>query len=334
MNFDKRKLYIVAGLLPLAPLLVSFVSDTVTKRWLLAAVMAAAAAAVLWTVKKRSAPERERWQVSFLLPLFAAVAVMLLYLTGLRFGYSKVLVQPKTWWQSVLPWTLTVVAAELLRGVLLAQKDRPAAILSFAALLIAQCVMLTNGSILARHSSFMNFFGMVLLPAVTANLLCHFIGARYGALPGILYRLVVTLYTSLLPVFPNVPNAMLSFAKIILPLCALLFIRTLYIRRKFAVSRRKLSARVIGTAALVILMALSVMLISCRFQYGILVIASESMTGTVNKGDAIVFESYDRKEPLQKGQVAVFQKNGTTFIHRIVDVQYINGELRYYSLAI
>ncbi len=331
MNVDKRKLYIAAGLLPLAPLLVSFVPDTVTRRWLLAAVMAAAAVSVLFAIKKRTPPEKQWREILWLLPLFAAVAIMLLYLTGLRFGFSKVAVELPTLWKTALPWVLTIISTELIRAVLLAQKNRLASGLSLVALTIAQCAMLANGSVFARHSSFMTFFGMVLLPAVATNLLCHFLADRYGALPNIFYRLVVTLYTLVLPVFPNAPNAMLAFAKILLPLCALIFVRTLYVRRKFAVSRRSISARVVITAVLVVLMTLSVMLISCRFQYGILVIATESMTGAINKGDAVIFEAYDRDEILQKDQIAVFQKDGTTFVHRIVDVQYVNGELRYYT---
>ncbi len=331
MNVDKRKLYIAAGLLPLVPLLVGFVPDTVTARWLLAAVMAAAAVAVAWTVKKRSAPQREYRQVRWLLPLFAAVAVMLLYLTGLRFGFARVSVQPRVLWQSVLPWTLSVVSTELLRRTLLQQKNRLAAALCMAALIIAECVMLRSGRILGNLSSFMQFMGMVLLPAVTANILEHFISARYGALPNICYRLVVTLYAVLLPVVPNVPDAMLAFARILLPLCALVFIRTLYSRRKFTVSRRSLLARVTVTGILVVFMTVTMMLISCRFHYGMLVIATESMTGTINKGDAIVFEACDREQILEKEQVAVFQKDGTTYVHRIVDVQYVNGELRYYT---
>ncbi len=331
MNFDKRKLYIAAALLPLVPLLVSIVPNTVTQRWLLAAVMLAAAVAVWHTIKKHSAPEREWREVSWLLPLFAAVALMLVYLTGLRFGFAKTLLHPRLLWQQILPWTLVIISTEFLRRLMLEQKNRPAAVLSLIAMIIAECVMLSNGSIFGRHSSFMNFVGMVLLPAVTTNLLCHFISTRYGFLPNILYRLVVTLYSSVLPVVPSVPTAMMAFAKIMLPLCALVFIHTLYSRRKFAISRRKLSVRAVTVGALVVLMTLSMMLISCRFHYGIIVVATDSMTGTVNRGDTVVFESHDPDEVLQKGQVAVFQKDGVTVIHRIVDVQYINGELRYYT---
>jgi len=42
-------------------------------------------------------------------------------------------------------------------------------------------------------------------------------------------------------------------------------------------------------------MVLITMLISCQFKYGILVIGSESMTGTINVGDAVIYESYNNE---------------------------------------
>ena len=70
------------------------------------------------------------------------------------------------------------------------------------------------------------------------------------------------------------------------------------------------------------------MLISCKFRYGLLVIATESMTGTVNKGDAIIYESYDDQK-IKLGQVLVFDKEGTQTVHRVVEIQDLNGQIRY-----
>ena len=72
------------------------------------------------------------------------------------------------------------------------------------------------------------------------------------------------------------------------------------------------------------MMSLITMLISCQFRYGILVIGSESMTGTINKGDAVVFESYEG-QLLQTGQIIIFDYNGIQTVQRIVEIKKING---------
>ena len=72
------------------------------------------------------------------------------------------------------------------------------------------------------------------------------------------------------------------------------------------------------------------MLISCQFKYGLLVVGSESMTGTLNKGDAVVFERYD-DQTIKEGQVIIFNFNDIQTIHRVVDIRKVNGEYRYYT---
>ncbi len=330
MNYDKRKLYIFSAVVFCALLLVSLVPNTIWRRWILAVAMGVLAVSGICAIKKRSTPALESGQVTWLLPLIGAVAVMILYITGLKFGFTRVTVKVSVLWQTVLPYCAAILCGEILRHILTAQKNKCATILSFVALVLADCAMLKSGNVFSGHRSLMSFLGTVLFPAISANLLYHYISARYTMWANVLYRVLISLYSVLLPVTSAMPVAMLSFGKIILPLAALLFLRTLYEKRKFAVSRKVLSLRTAVTGVIVVVMALTMMLISCRFQYGMLVIATESMTGTINKGDAIVYEAYDG-QAVEVDQIAVFEKDGVTYVHRIVDIENINGEIRYYT---
>ena len=60
------------------------------------------------------------------------------------------------------------------------------------------------------------------------------------------------------------------------------------------------------------------MVVSCRFRYGTLVIGTGSMTGTINKGDIIIYERYE-KEELEIGEIIVFKTENVFVIHRIID---------------
>ena len=72
------------------------------------------------------------------------------------------------------------------------------------------------------------------------------------------------------------------------------------------------------------------MLVSNQFKYGSLVIATESMTGELNKGDVVIFESYN-DHAVQEGQVIVFESNDSMIVHRVVKIEIINGITRYYT---
>ena len=84
------------------------------------------------------------------------------------------------------------------------------------------------------------------------------------------------------------------------------------------------------TSVVVIIMIGTVMLVSNQFRYGALVIATESMTGELDKGDVVIFESFEGQH-IPEGQVIVFEKYNTTVVHRVVDIKIINGIARYYT---
>jgi signal peptidase len=54
------------------------------------------------------------------------------------------------------------------------------------------------------------------------------------------------------------------------------------------------------------------------------------MTGELNRGDAIIFERYE-DQTIEEGQVIVFEKGKNKVVHRVVEVQNINGVTRYYT---
>jgi signal peptidase len=77
-------------------------------------------------------------------------------------------------------------------------------------------------------------------------------------------------------------------------------------------------------------MLVVLMLISNQFQYGMYVIATDSMTGEINKGDAAIYERYD-DQTIIEGQVIAYREGKSVIIHRVDDIQIINGTTRYYT---
>ncbi len=102
MTIDKRRLYLLNAVLVPAFLLVCFIGDTAVRRLVLTAVAGAAFAAVFWLVKKRTKLSLYKKQLLWVLPTFAALGIMLLYLLGLRFGYYRVTVNSHTLLYKVL----------------------------------------------------------------------------------------------------------------------------------------------------------------------------------------------------------------------------------------
>ena len=212
----------------------------------------------------------------------------------------------------------------------MAQNARFIGILSYIIGILSELLVFSTLESITTFSRFMDAMGLYLLPAVTANILYNFLAKNYGFLPGIAYRLLTTLYSYVLPIYPQTPDVLFSFAKLLIPLAIYAFIGALYTKRK---SYEKPKSRISGWISMglaAIFMISIVLLISGEFRYRTLVIATESMTGELTKGDAIVYEEYD-DHYIQEQDILVFLQDDRRIVHRVVEIERINGANRYYT---
>lgn len=172
--------------------------------------------------------------------------------------------------------------------------------------------------------------GFILFASISNNLLFNYISSRYDSKGLIIYRLITTLFIYFIPITPNVYLFFRTFLRMLYPYLIYIILEKLYSKNDFSIARKDKRRDFIGNTILLVVATLFIMLISCQFKYGILVIGSNSMTGTINKGDAVIFERYDNQE-IQEGQVIIFDYDGVETIHRVVEIKIVNGQYRYYT---
>ncbi len=330
MTLDKKRVYAAAAAFPAALLLVLFVSDITVKNWLLTVLTVGFGSGAYFLIPKRTAKDLPHREVTMVMGLMALLILMLYYLTGLSYGFYKNPIPSHFIYRYTIPIALTIIASELLRSIFLQQKNKWVTVLSYIAMVLLECLLLSKLNVFDSFTKFRDFTAMILFPAIAGNLLYHYLSRRYGMLPNILFRLPMTLYPYLLGYIPKTPDAFVAFFKLLLPLIIFFFIRMLYQKRHFAAHQKKSIFSTILGIIVVILMALTLMLISCQFRYGLLVVGSESMTGTVDKGDCVIYEEYTG-QVIPNEVIAVFKSGGTTYIHRVVDIENIDGQTRYYT---
>ncbi len=333
MNRDRKLLYIGNALFLGVLLLVLFVPNANSIRYVLAVLLMLFAVLVQGVIKKRPLLSIHARQVTALVVLIALVYVMLYYLTGLRFGFYPSLIRfsGKTVLSYILPTMISVIASECIRQRLYIKDSllmRACLLVSFALL---DVWMHISPSEQPTFYAFVDDVGLVLFPAITGNLLYQHLSSRYGIFPGICYRGILELYLYILPYTPATPTSLVAFAKLVVPLLVWLFLSILYDKREYASSGTKSALYFVGGGGCLLGMAAVVMLISCQFRFGMLVVGSESMVGALEKGDCVVYERHDDGALIQKEQIIIFEKDGRKIIHRVTDIRRINGELRYYT---
>lgn len=337
---NKIKIYLLQIILIIILFFALFASNMVT-RGVLSIFMSCYALLVYYFLKRRDIKSIRKKQVMLLMFIFALVYLGVFYALGLYFGFEKTKVALGLWslWHYIIPLGLILVSTEIIRSVFLQQDAKItyrsksydlSLVLTYIATVLVDLVIYTGIYDLTNLNDFLTALGFVLFAALSTNLLFNYVSSRYGSKPIILYRLMTVLYVYIIPIQPNVFLFLRSFLRMLYPYIMFLIFEKLFTVDEFVVAYAEKKKNFIWNAVLIVAITLLIMLISCQFKYGILVVGSRSMTGTIDVGDAIVYESYDDQE-IKIGQVLVFNYDGIKTIHRVIDISNVNGVYRYYT---
>lgn len=340
MKNSKLKVLILESLLVIILFFALFASNIITRK-VLSIIMLVYMLIVYICLKKRIISSIYKKQVTILMTIFALIYLGIFYLMGFYFGFERAKVLLSLWsiFRFIVPLTIIIVSSEIIRKVFLSQnlkidikgrKFDVSLILTYISMVLVDLAVYTGVYDLTNLDDFLVAIGFVLFASLSCNLVYNYISSRFGSMGNIIFRLITVLYMYIIPVEPNVYIFFRSFFRMIYPYVIYLILDRMYSKNDFAVSYNEKRNNFIGNSVLFIVIILLIMLISCQFRYGILVVGSRSMTGTVNKGDAIIFESY-KEQDISNGQVIIFDYNDTQTIHRVIDVKEVNGETRYYT---
>lgn len=329
---DKKVLYITSFIVFAVFFSILFVDIRRNSKIVAALVLLLITPAVCLLIKKRSSLSVNKREVLLLLTIIASLYAILMHMSGLVFEYYKnpYFVDLEILVKNVLPLATIVVGSEVIRYVLLSSKNKAVSILAYLICVTLEILMFSSIAGTDTFNKFMDMVGMTIFPALSANVFYHFVSKDYGALPNTVYRLITTLYGYFVPTSVAMPDALSSCIKIVFPIFMLAFVSALYSKRKKnAVQKGRKLSLVATVVSLIVIIAVA-MLISCKFRYGAVVVATESMTGEINKGDMIIYERYEDQH-IREGQVIVFLHNKSRIIHRVVEIKHIENEVRYYT---
>lgn len=331
MNKDKKVLYTIS-IIAFAVLLVIFVVTARNSIIATAIAMALITPAVCFLIKKRSSLSINKREVLLLTTIVAVLYVVLMLIAGTFVTSYKnpYFVNVERLFELIIPSVIIIIASEIIRYVLLGQKNKFATIMSWLICVIAEVLMFSGIADFENFNHFMDLVGMTLFPAVSSNVYYHYIAKRFGTLPNMSFRLICALYVYFIPVYSEIPNALHACIKILLPLVMLALTSALFEKKKRNAIVKGKKASLISMVVAVVVVVSTAMLISCQFRFGAMVIATESMTGEINKGDMIIYERYDG-QTIKEGQVIVFLQYENKIIHRVIKIEHIGNEVRYYT---
>ena len=331
MTKDKKILYIISFVI-LAVLLALLFVNIENSRIVAACILLPMALATFFLIKKRVALSINKVNVTVISAVVAVLYVLLMQFAGTFFGIyqNPYFVNATVLIEKVIPIAAIIVEIEIIRHVLLVQKSKLVSVITFISCILADVLAYSTIVGITNFNEFMDLVGMTLFPAISANIYYHYVSKSYGFVPNMVFRLITALYVYFLPTMVEMTDALEACIKLILPIIMLALVSALFSKKKKNAVRRKDKFSAVGTVITVVVVIGVAMLISCQFRFGALVIATDSMTGEINKGDMIIYERYE-DQIIEEGQVIVFTDGGNRIVHRVIRIETIGDETRYYT---
>ena len=339
MKDNKIKLYILEILLFVILFVALIVSSKLT--YITLSLVLLAYTILIKIIFKRKIPlSIYKKQILIFMTSFALIYIGIFYLFGLyayNFSKTPTAFSLKSINRYIIPLTVIIISTEEIRQTFLFQngkinilkKERDISkILLLINTVLIDVLIYARLYDVTKFDDFLTVIGFIILASVSCNLLYNYITKRYGNKSTIIYKLITILYIYIIPIVPNMYIYFRSFLRMIYPYIMYLILEHTYSKTNFTVAYKDKKKNIIIITIILIIATQITMLISCQFKYGILVIGSGSMTGAINIGDTVIYEQY-KKQTINKGDIIVFNSMGIKTIHRVIEIENVNNEIRY-----
>jgi signal peptidase I len=333
MKSEKIKIYVIEIALIIFFLLAMIFNKVITRQ-ILAIVLLVFMGITTLLIKTYKMDLTNKRQIILLLTGIGVIYVAVLYLIGIFAGFYNATVKLSLWsiWKYIIPYIVIIISSEMIRKKIVLKEDKISKIIILVIMVMLDVILTTNIYNLNTAKDYFTLVSFVIFASIANNLLFNYIEIQYrNAKAIIIYRIITTVYVYVFTIIPDLYIFLESIIKMVVPYIIYIILENVYSKQKLVVTiETRKKERIISTIVCIITVII-VMLISCKFKYGVLVIGSGSMTGTINKGDIILYEKYKNTDDIKVGNIIVFYEDDIKVIHRIIDQKLMGEETRYYT---
>ncbi len=312
-------------------LLICTLTNITQYKYITAALVTLLTVIVSNTVQNNVTSQTNAKKILAIITTFAIIYVALYYTLGMYVGFahSTIKLSIETIFKYIIPITIIIIGEELLRNKLLVEKSKKSKILIIIIGTMIDISIYQGLYNLKNLEGFLAFIGLILLASIANNIFYTYVSEKYGVKSIIIYKLITILYPYIFPIIPQVYTYFRIFIRMLYPLIMYLYIDKYFDLDNYQQSRIENRKQIVSTTIISIIMIIVICLVSCRFVIGVLVIGSNSMSGSLEKGDVIFYKS--EKKDIKDGDIIVFKRDDIKIVHRVISTKNVNNEIRYYT---
>jgi signal peptidase len=254
---------------------------------------------------------------------------ILSYLSGLLLGFLKsplsmnilkILIR-------ILPVILLIIVSELIRYILITKgkKYRSILMLTTITFILIDISLLTGNYNFNTNSKILEFI-LLIIVSISKNIFLSYASYMTDYKIPIIYRLYIELPILILPIFPNLGDYVNTMVSFLMPIIFIYIIYVSLLKEKIRYQNTKEQSTIkkyISNAIFIIIIILFIGINSGWFKYYVFAVGSESMSPSINKGDAIIVEKLSENEinKLKINDILVYTRGDKIIVHRIVKIE-------------
>lgn len=273
-------------------------------------------------------------KITNLMIAIGIIYLILIYILGIYVGFyeAPIKLTIKTIFAYILPYIVIIISIENIRKTILLKDSRKSSIIILIIAVIIDFILATTT---IKFNSSLEYFELTtytVLPSIANNILYTYMILKYRNNKGIIwYRIITTIYRFIIPIIPNIHILFESIIRVITPFIIYQVLELLYKKKEKHITTKTKTRDIIISSIIVSMVVILIMLVSCQFKYSMIVIGSGSMTGTIDKADAIIYSKLKDDEKIEIGDIIVFKVDDIKVIHRVIDKKETPNETRYYT---
>ena len=331
MKRDNLTMYIIAGSLMIFLLCCIFLTEIFTKT-IIAIVLVIFMIISNRLIKSYKSKGKYNKKITSLMTIIGITYIATIYILGIYIGFYNATVKLSTWTiiNYIIPYIVIIIATENIRKTILLKEDKKSRIIILIETVMLDVALTTNIYNVKTLTDYYMLIGFIMFASIANNTLYNYIIKKYRNCKAIIiYRIITTIYVYIIPIVPNINLLFESIIRMIVPYIIYLILEKMYSKKDKQITTAKRTRDVAITSLLVVIAGVIIMLVSCQFKYGMLVIGSGSMTGTIDKGDVIIYEKL--KDEVEIGDLIVFYDDNRRVIHRVIDKKNSGNEIKFYT---
>ena len=219
-----------------------------------------------------------------------------------------------------------IVILEYIREIIIQKSKyyKSLIILSIVVLTLLELLFTISLIQMSDKRTVLEILMIVVIPCLFRNIFLTYSTYNFNVYCSIVYHLLIMEINYIVPVFPNIGNYLYTVLLILHPIITIVLCSNFAFYKKKKIEdtvkfNKKIKIQKYAFYVISVFLLITIYLISDIGRFTMMAIGSESMTGTINKGDVVLIDK--KKREYKIGDIMAYDYDGSIIVHRVVEIK-------------